>query len=96
MTCRVKSGKGEIPGIEGQVTTPGIIGATAQRQEWSKIDRAATTEKYIDQCRDFEHATVIDRQPVESLEDGCNMRILSMIYDNICKNILNTLQLKSV
>ena len=36
---------------------------------------------------------VIDRQPVESLKDGCNMIALSLICNNTCESVLNTLQL---
>ena len=40
-------------------------------------------------CCGFEHAAVTDRHPV----DGCNTSTLSMICNNTCKSILNTLQL---
>ena len=35
-------------------------------------------EKFVYQCFNFEHASVIERQPVESLEDECHVRILSV------------------
>ena len=43
----------------------------------------------VDQFCSFEHAAVINRQPVKSLKVGCNMGILSMICDKMCKSILN-------
>ena len=36
---------------------------------------------------------VIYTQPVELLNNGCDMIILCMICDNTCKGIQNTLQL---
>ena len=48
---------------------------------------------FIDQCCYFEQMAVVDRQPVQSLKGGCNMHIVSMIFDNTCQSILNTLQL---
>ena len=58
----MKSGQEELPGIAGAVD------ATAQRQRWSKL---ATMEKFVDHCSSFEHAAIINKQPAESLEDGC-------------------------
>ena len=48
--------------------------------------------KFVNQCCSFEHTAVLNRQPVELLQDGCNMSILSMICDNTSMGILNTLQ----
>ena len=77
------------PVLTIRVTMPCTIRAAAQRQWWSKI----AAEKFVNQCLQFEHEAVIDRQPMESLLDGCDMSILSMISDNTC--ILNTLQVKT-
>ena len=59
----------------------GTVGAAAQRQGWSKIASRTTVEKFLNQCCGFEHATVIDRQPVESLWHGCDICMFSMIYE---------------
>ena len=40
----------------------------------------------------FEHTSILHGQPVELLQNGCNMSILSMICNNMSKDILNTLQ----
>ena len=48
---------------------------------------------FVDQCCGFEHAWVINGQPVELLEDECSMTILC---DNPCKSIPDVLQLMSV
>ena len=32
-------------------------------------------EKFVNHCSSFEHAAVINRQPVKSLEDGCNAQV---------------------
>ena len=48
--------------------------------------------KFINKCCSFEHTSILNGQPVELLQNGCNMSILSMIYNNINKGILNTLQ----
>ena len=77
----------------GLMTMSCAVAPTAQRQRWSKIANRATVEKFEDQFASFEHAVVINRQPVEMLEDGCNMSILSMICNTMCKSILNDLQL---
>ena len=39
------------------------------------------------------HTAILNRQPVELLQNGCNMSILSMVCNNTSKGILNTLQL---
>ena len=48
-------------------------------------------EKFENQCSSIEHGMIMLRQPVETLEDGCNMSIPSMISGNMCKSTLNTL-----
>ena len=40
-------------------------------------------KKVLDKYCGFEHATVIKRLPVESLEDGCYMSIL-FLFVTIC------------
>ena len=62
-----------------KVTIPGAAGAAAQRQEWFKIAKKATVEKFVNQCCSFEHVAVINRQPVKPLEDGCDMSILAVV-----------------
>ena len=52
-----------------RVTTPGTVRATARRQGWYKIGRRTTVYKSVNQGCSFEHAAVIDRQPMESLKD---------------------------
>ena len=47
-----------------KVTMPDIVGATSQRNGWSKIARGTTVEKLINQCCGFEHPVVLDWQPV--------------------------------
>ena len=49
-------------------------------------------QKFIHKCCDFENTTILNRQPVEFLWNGCNMSILSMICNNTSKGVLNTLQ----
>ena len=39
------------------------------------------------------YAAVINREPVESLKDGCDMIINSLICKNMCQGVMNTLQL---
>ena len=73
-----------------------LLSSATQRQKWSKIARITTVEKTVDQCRSFEPAAVINRQPVTLLEDTCNTSILSRVSDNICKIAVNTLQFVQV
>ena len=35
-------------------------------------------DKFVDQCNSLEHADVINRQPLETLDDGCNMTIYDL------------------
>ena len=71
-----------------RVIMPGTVGETAKGQA-----RITTFQEFINQCCSFEQAAVIYRLLVELLKDGYSMIILSMICDNMCKSILNTLQL---
>ena len=41
----------------------------------------------------FEHTSILNGKPVELLQNGCDMSILSMICNNTSKGILNILQL---
>ena len=51
---------------------------------------------FVDQCWGLEHAAGSNREPVELLEDGCDMSIVSVIFENTYKSILNKLQLVCV
>ena len=57
---------------------PGTVGQTPKRQAWS-LARKTTVQEFINQCSGFEHTAVIYRQLMESLTNGCDMIILSMI-----------------
>ena len=42
-----------------------VEGTTAQRQGRVKITHGTPTKKYVDPISGFEHATVLNRQPIE-------------------------------
>ena len=72
LTCRMSSGIEELSCLDGQgyyawFSNPGTVGTAAQKQGWSKIARRTTVETSVKQCCIFQHAAVIDRQPVQSL-----------------------------
>ena len=67
------------------MTTPGAGGEIAQRQGLYKIAWGTTVEKCVDQSKSFKHSAVINRRPVDSLGNGCNINVTN-------KSIMNTLQ----
>ena len=64
--------------LTDRVTTPGFVGANAQKQGQSKIAWRTATEKFIDQCYSFQHATILKGQPVESLEGAFILRFVAI------------------